>query len=121
MTGGDPRRADRVSAGIREEVAKFLRSGAKDPRLRGLITVTGCDITRDLRHARVFVSVMGTDEERASTFAALASMAPHLRGSIARALRLRVAPELDFKPDDTIAQAARIEALLAEARGDTTP
>ncbi len=116
MTGGDPRRAERVAEGIRTEVAMFLRDGAKDPRLRGLVTVTGVDVTRDLRHARVFVSVLGTDEERAATFEGLASVAHHLRGSIGRALRLRAAPEIEFKVDESIAQAARIEALLAQVR-----
>mgnify|MGYP001312306324 CR=1 FL=1 len=118
MTGGDPRRAERVAEGIRTEVAMFLRDGAKDPRLKGMVTVTGVDLTRDLRHARVYVSVLGTDEERAATFEGLHSVAHHLRGSIGRALRLRVAPEIDFRPDESLAQAARIEALLAQVRQD---
>jgi ribosome-binding factor A len=116
MAGGDPRRAERVAEGIRTEVATFLRSGAKDPRLRGLVTVTGVDVTRDLRHAKVFVSVMGSDEERAATYQGLASVAHHLRGTIGRALRLRVAPEIEFKADDSIAHAARIDALLEQVR-----
>lgn len=116
MTGGDPRRAERVAEGIRTEVAMFLRDGAKDPRLRGMVTVTGVDVTRDLRHAKVYVSVLGSDKERADTFAGLASVALHLRGTIGRALRLRAAPEIEFKIDESIAHAARIEALLAQVR-----
>ena len=58
------RRPDRVAEAIREEVAGFLADGAKDPRVTGLVTVTGVDLTRDLRHAKVFVSVLGTDAER---------------------------------------------------------
>lgn len=119
MTGGDPRRAERVAEGIRTEVATFLRDGAKDPRLKGLVTVTGVDVTRDLRHAKVFVSVMGTDEERKATFEGLASVAHHLRGSVGRALRLRAAPEIEFRPDESVAHAARIEALLAQVRQDS--
>jgi ribosome-binding factor A len=118
MTGGDPRRAERVAEGIRAEVAMFLRDGAKDPRLTGMVTVTGVDVTRDLRHARVFVSVLGTDAERAATFEGLKSVAHHLRGSIGRALRLRAAPEIEFRLDESIAQAARIEALLAQVRAE---
>jgi ribosome-binding factor A len=118
MTGGDPRRAERVAEGVRAEVAMFLRGGAKDPRIRGMVTVTGVEVTRDLRHARVFVSVLGTDEERASTMQGLASAAHHLRGTIGRALRLRVAPEIDFRIDESIAHAARIEALLAQVRDE---
>lgn len=119
MTGGDPRRAERVAEGIRTEVATFLRGGAKDPRLKGLVTVTAVDVTRDLRHAKVFVSVMGTDEERKATYEGLASVAHHLRGTVGRALRLRAAPEIEFKVDESIAHAARIESLLAQVRNET--
>lgn len=119
MTGGDPRRAERVAEGIRTEVATFLRGGAKDPRLKGLVTVTAVDVTRDLRHAKVFVSVMGTEEERKATYEGLASVAHHLRGTVGRALRLRAAPEIEFKIDESIAHAARIESLLAQVRNET--
>ncbi len=120
MTGGDPRRAERVAEGIRTEVAMFLRGGAKDPRLVGMVTVTGVDVTRDLRHAKVYVSVLGSDAERAATMEGLASVAHHLRGTIGRALRLRAAPEIEFRFDESIAHAARIEALLAQVRTDAS-
>ena len=70
----DSRRADRVAEAIRMEVATFLAVEAKDPRITGFVTVTSVDVTRDLRHARVFVSVMGSDQERAATFDGLASL-----------------------------------------------
>ncbi|MEX2178593.1 MAG: 30S ribosome-binding factor RbfA [Gemmatimonadaceae bacterium] len=114
------RRADRVAAAIREEVATFLREGAKDPRLIALVTVTGAEVTPDLRHARVFVSMMGTDAERAATVDALDSMASHLRPRVGRALRLRVAPEISFRLDESVAHAARIESLLAQVRDPKT-
>lgn len=112
----DSRRADRVAEAIREEVAPFLAEGggAKDPRIVALVTVTGVEVTRDLRHAVVFVSVMGTDAERATTLEGLASVASHLRYRLAQTLRLRVAPEIAFKLDESIAKAARIETLLAQ-------
>jgi ribosome-binding factor A len=78
------------------------------------VTVTGVDITPDLRHARVFVSVLGTEE-------GLLSLAGHLRARLAKSLQLRVAPELQFKEDDTVARAARIESLLAEIKRKETP
>lgn len=110
------RRADRVAESIREEIATFLHEGAKDPRLVGLVTVTAVDVTRDLRSARVFVSILGTDAERRATYEALESMASHVRSRLARSLRLRVAPEISFKLDESVARAARIESLLAEVR-----
>jgi ribosome-binding factor A len=106
------RRPDRVGEAIREEVAMFLAEDVKDPRVRGLVTVTGCEVSRDLRHARVFVTVMGSDAEQVATFEGLASAAHHLRSRVARALRLRVAPEIEFRPDKSVQYAARIESLL---------
>ncbi len=110
----DTRRPDRVAEAIREEVATFLAEGVKDPRVVGLVTVTGVDVTRDLRHAKVFVSILGSDAERAATLDGLGSVASHLRSRIGRALRLRLAPEIAFKLDQSVAHAARIESLLAQ-------
>ena len=115
------RRADRVAEAIREEVATFLANDAKDPRISKLVTVTGCEVTRDLRHAKVCVSVMGNDAERAQTFEGLASVALHLRARVGRALRLRLAPEITFKPDESVARAARIEDLLAQIKDGKLP
>jgi ribosome-binding factor A len=112
----DHRRAERVAEGIREEIATFLAEDVKDPRVVGLVTVTGVDVTRDLRHAKVFVSVMGSEAERRATLEGLGSAAGHLRSRVARALGLRVAPEITFRYDESVARAARIEALLAEVR-----
>ena len=103
---------------MREEVATFLANDVKDPRILGLVTVTAVEVTRDLRHARVFVSVLGSDSQRAATFEGLANVAPHLRGRVGRALRLRAAPEIEFRNDESIAHAARIEQLLAQVRRD---
>ncbi len=115
---GEPRRPDRVAEAIREGVASFLSDGAKDPRIRGFVTVTAVDVTRDLRHANVFVSVMGDDEAVKATFEGLASMASHLRSLLGKSLRLRVAPEIHFKADESIARASRIEQLLAQVRNE---
>lgn len=117
----DHRRSDRVAAAIREEVASALAAGVKDPRISRLTTVTGVEMTRDLRHATVFVSVMGDATVRAATLEGLASLGHGLRGQIGRALRLRVAPDLHFKYDETLQRAARIEQLLAGLKEDATP
>ena len=101
-------------------MATFLASGAKDPRLIAIVTVTAVECTRDLRQAKIFVSMMGTDAERASSLDALASMTGHLRSRVARVLGLRNAPALSFKLDESIARAARIESLLAEVREKKT-
>jgi ribosome-binding factor A len=108
----DSRRPDRVAEAIRMDIATFLLGDVKDPRIVGVVTVTGVDVTRDLKHAKVFVSIMGSDVERESTLQGLDSLASHLRSRLARSLRLRIAPEIEFKYDESVARAARIESLL---------
>src|SRR5436305_4842166 len=110
------RRADRVAQPVRVEVATFLTESAKDPRIVGFVTVTGAEVSPDLRHARVYVSVLGSDTEKQATFDGLNSVASFLRSRVAKQLQLRVAPEIQFKEDDTIARAARIESLLADVK-----
>ena len=101
---------------MREEIATFLANDVKDPRIVGLVTVTAVEVSRDLRHAKVFVSVLGSASQRTATIEGLAAVAPHLRGRVGRALRLRVAPEIEFRNDESIAHAAKIEQLLAQVR-----
>jgi ribosome-binding factor A len=117
----DTRRSDRVAEAIREAVATFLAEGVKDPRITGLVTVTGAQASRDLRHAKVFVSVLGSDVERAATLEGLRSLAGYLRAHLGRDLRLRLAPEISFHLDETIAYAARIESLLGRVKSDAAP
>jgi ribosome-binding factor A len=112
----DPRRPDRVGEAVREEVAAFLAGGVKDPRVVGLVTVTAVEMSRDLGTANVFVSIYGTDEEQARTLEGLASVAHGLRGRVGRALQLRIAPHINFRVDDSVARAAKIETLLASLR-----
>ena len=113
---------------MREEIATFLANDVKDPRIMGLVTVTAVEVSRDLRHAKVFVSVLGSESQRAATFDGLDGVAAHLRGRVGRALRLRVAPEIEFRNDESVAHAAKIEQLLAQVRrelpadaGDKSP
>ncbi len=114
---GNERRPDRVAAAIKEEVARALSRDVQDPRISGaFVTVTGVEVSRDLRTAKVFVSILGDDDAKASAREGLGNLAPQLRGPIGRALRLRAAPEIFFKVDESIAYAARIETLLAQIK-----
>lgn len=96
----------------------FLAEGVKDPRVTGLVTVTGVDVTRDLRHAKVHVSILGSEQDKKQTMEGLASVAGYLRAKLGRTLRLRMTPELDFKYDASIAHAAHIDSLLEQVRAD---
>ena len=116
MAPRETRRPDRVGEAVREEVAAFLAAGVKDPRVVGLVTVTAVEMTRDLGSATVYVSIYGSDDDRVRTMEGLASVSHALRGRVGRALKLRVAPYINFKQDDSIARAARIETLLSGLR-----
>jgi ribosome-binding factor A len=113
------RRHDRVAAAIHEEVARFILDGARDPRITGMVTVTGADVSSDLKHARVFVTIRGDERQRDETLDGLRSLASHLRHVVGRNLRLRVAPEISFIYDETIERASRIDALLQEVKNAT--
>lgn len=104
-------RPERVAEAIRQTVAAFLTGGVRDPRI-GFVTVTSVVVSGDLAHARVRVSVMGTEEEKAQSLAGLESAARFLRAQLARELRLRVTPELRFELDRGLEHAQRIDQVL---------
>ena len=112
MPPRDTRRPDRVAAAVREEIATIIAEGVRDPRVTGFVTVTGVEMSRDLVEANVFVSIFADEPERTATLEGLQTVAPTWRSRIGRALRLRLAPRLTFKLDESVARAARIESLL---------
>ena len=108
-------RPERLSQIVRETVGTFLAGEARDPRI-GFVTVTAVEVTPDLAHARVRVSVMGTEAERQLSLEGLASAAGHLRSQLARTLATRTAPELVFTLDRGADHAARIDRVLQELK-----
>ncbi len=109
-------RPERVAEAIRQTVAEFLTGNVRDPRV-GFVTVTAVDVSGDLAHARVRVSVMGTDEEKATSLEGLASAARFLRAQLAKELPLRVTPELRFELDRGLEHAQRIDQVLRNLKG----
>jgi ribosome-binding factor A len=110
-------RPERVAEAIRQAVAAFLTENVRDPRV-GFVTVTGVRVSADLAHARVRVSVMGSEDEKATSLTGLESAARFLRRQLARELSLRVAPELRFELDRGIEHAQRIDRMLRELKED---
>ncbi|HVH08803.1 MAG TPA: 30S ribosome-binding factor RbfA [Gemmatimonadales bacterium] len=108
-------RPERVAEGIRQTVAEFLTGNVRDPRV-GFVTVTGVEVSPDLTHARVRVSVMGSEEEKDRSLEGLASAARFLRAQLARELRLRLTPELRFELDRGLDHAQRIDRVLRELK-----
>jgi ribosome-binding factor A len=106
-----PHRPERVAELIRQTVAEFLTANVRDPRI-GFVTVTSAEVSADLAHARVSVSVMGSEEEKAKSLEGLASAARFLRAQLSRELHLRTSPELRFELDRGLEHAQRIDAVL---------
>ncbi|WP_166237891.1 30S ribosome-binding factor RbfA [Paenibacillus turpanensis] len=106
-------RAGRVGEQIKKELSQIIQSELKDPRI-GFITVTGVDVTSDLSQAKVYLSVLGSDEQREATLHALARGKGFIRSEVGKRMRLRHTPELLFKFDTSIDYGSRIEALLEQ-------
>ncbi|MCS6775613.1 MAG: 30S ribosome-binding factor RbfA [Chloroherpetonaceae bacterium] len=113
-------RQERVQAQLVEEISEIIRTQLRDPRL-GFVTLTGAEISRDLRHAKVYVSVLGDKEARAQSLKALNGAAGLLRGEFARRAHLRVAPELEFRYDEGIERGQHIFELLHSIEADLRP
>jgi ribosome-binding factor A len=106
-------RMRRVNEAVREVLSVRLAGGLKDPRI-GFVTVTAVETSPDLRHARVFVSVLGGEEQRSETLSGLRSAHGILQGAVAEELRMRRTPTLDFVYDESIDRGMRITQLLEE-------
>ena len=110
------RRTLQVGEFLREELTDIIRREVKDPRV-GFMTVTEVEVTPDLRAARVYVSVLGSEEERSDTLAALRSAARFIRFHLKPRLRMRQIPELEFRDDRAMEHAERIDRALKDLDG----
>lgn len=109
------KRLDRVNQLIKEEISTLLQRELKDPRL-GFVTVTEVETAKDLRVAKVFVSVLGNESQWTASMAALSSAKGFVRNWLRQHLDLRVTPEIDFRPDRSMEHAARIQSLLKQVK-----
>ena len=109
------RRTLQVGELLKEELTDIIRREVKDPRV-GFMSITNVDVTPDLRSARVFVSVLGTDEERSNTLDALRSAAKFIRFHLKPRLRMRQIPDLEFRDDRSMEYAEQISATLRQIR-----
>ncbi len=113
-------RTDRVDQLLRQEIGGLLSREVQDPRI-GFTTVTDVETSPDLRHARVWVSVIGSDAERAETLRALADAMPFIRHELGRRLRIRRIPELHVRLDDSAERGTRVLHLLHELEAGASP
>src|ERR687888_860791 len=106
-------RMRRVNEAVREVLSGHIAEDLKDPRI-GFVTVTGVETSPDLRHARVYVSVMGSKRKRDATLAGLQSSHGVLQSRVNRELRLKRTPQLTFEYDPTIERGVRLSRLIDE-------
>lgn len=107
-------RTARLNSLLKEVITDVIRKEVRNPHVKELFTITRVDITKDLRHAKVFVSVIGSKEDKEKTVQALQSAAGFIATNSAKKVVMRYFPDLTFILDDSVDKHMRIEELLAE-------
>lgn len=107
----------RVNELLLEEIAQLLQRGIKDPRI-GFVSVIRVETTRDLKNARVYVSVYGEETDQAEALQGLSSAAGYIRHQLFRSLSLKTIPNLSFVLDDSIAHGVHIASVLRQLEQD---
>lgn len=110
-------RRERLAETIREILSQLLLTGAKDPRLTGVV-ISAVELSGDLKQARAFFSVIGDEERERQVADGLRQAAGYLRREISHVLRLHSTPELEFRRDKGFERADRVQRILDEIRGD---
>jgi len=111
----DPQRIKRIESRIREDIAELLLGELKDPRMRGLISITRVEVTRDLAFAKAFYSVLGSETDRRTAARFLDDAKGYIQKRVAEQLEIRTAPRLTFEYDDSIEKQATISKLIDDA------
>ena len=113
------RRISRVSELIKREISQMLLFGIKDERIgTGMVSVTDVDVSGDLQHAKIFVSIYCTDEARAATMEGLQSACGYIRGQLGKRVNLRRTPELSFEEDRSLERGMRVINLIEQLAQD---
>ena len=109
-------RNGRINEEVKKEISDIIRNDVKDPRLTAMVSVTQVKVTKDLRYAKVYVSVFGKDEEEKEvSFDALKNSSGYIRREIGHRINLRYTPEIIFEIDNSIEQGMHIDYLIAKA------
>jgi ribosome-binding factor A len=107
------KRSERVQELLLKEISALIQKGLKDPRI-GFTTVTTVELTNNLKHAKVYISVFGTESEQGDTITGLSNASGFIRGSLGKNLNLRYIPVLEFILDETAKRVARINKIIHE-------
>ena len=115
------RRIDRINDLMRAELSTIISRELRDPRVAGMVSITRVETTTDLKHAKVFISVYGSEDEQTSTLTALRSAMGFLRREVAHRIILRHTPMLEFVLDKSLEQGDRILRLIHQVAAETAP
>ena len=110
-------RTRRIAEQIQRELAELIRLELKDPRVTGLVTVTGVEVSQDQSHAKVFFTILGDESRKEETTAGLVRASGFLRSQLAQRMQLRTVPELHFKYDASVERGIKLTRLIDEAVG----
>jgi ribosome-binding factor A len=105
-------RINRIAEEMKKEISAIVQNELKDPRLSGLTSIVAVDVTKDLRYAKVYFSVLGSEEDKKNTYEALKKAAGYIRREVGHRMEIRYTPELIFEPDKSIEHGAYISKLI---------
>jgi ribosome-binding factor A len=108
-------RQERVKELLKIEISDIIRREIKDPRL-GFVTITDAEVSKDMRHARVYISVYGDERQKEESLAILQKVAGYMRGEFGRRVSMKIIPEISFKLDTAVEHGARIFELLQQVK-----
>ena len=109
-------RVEKIREAIKQEASDIIRN-MKDPRI-GFVTVTDAEVSRDLRHVKIYVSVLGDEESKRSSLEGLERATGYIRTEIGQRVRLRYTPEIVFRWDGSLERGARIDQILQELKAE---
>lgn len=109
------RRISRVNEMLKEEISQIIQEDLKDPRIE-FVTITSVDVSKDLKYATVFLSILGSDGAKRECLEGLTSAKGHIKSELGKRIRIKFLPDLRFKIDETIDEGIRISKLINQAR-----
>lgn len=107
------RRTEKLQEFIKEQVSEIIQQHVRDPRI-GFVSITDVEVSADIRHAKIFVSVLGDEDAKSGTMTGLDSALKFIRGELGRRLEMRYTPEIMFKLDTSIERGSRIVSLIRD-------
>lgn len=108
-------RTGRINEEMKKEISAIIMNGLKDPRITAMITITDVEVTSDLRYAKVYASIFGTEKQKEESFLGLKNSAGFIRREVGKRIQLHYVPELIFVMDDTIDKGMHIDELIRKA------